>query len=98
MFELKNVKMTTDEGKRNVRFANAIRKQMVGKIVEAIENAGFDVSIAANGDIAIATCIDEGSGKTFYTRLAASLSDKELTYELPKKEKPVAEEIPNLFA
>ena len=44
MFEIKSVKLTTEEGKRNVRNANAVRKQMVDKVKDVLIEAGFDAT------------------------------------------------------
>ena len=91
MFELKNVKMTTGEGKRNVRFANAIRKQMVGKIVEAIENAGFDVSLAATGilEVLAIRIVFSISGLLFLGSISFGKSSKTSVISFPLSPQPI---------
>lgn len=97
---IQTIAMTKEDGKRNVKVANAIRTQMYNKLVEVVRDAGFDVQVAANGEIAITTCVDATSGSTYYTRLKVSLSDKSLdakTEKKPKAAKTVDVEIPELF-
>lgn len=99
MFEIKSVKLTTEEGKRNVRNANAVRKQMVDKVKDVLIGAGFDATIAANGDIAIPTCRDEATDSLFYIRLTPTFTDKSLDYKLERRPKKVEdpEPTPSLF-
>ena len=72
---------------------------MVEKLLSVLSEQGFDACVAANGDIAIATAIDEETGATFYTRLAVSFSDKDLESKPAPKKAPVKEPvvIPELF-
>lgn len=98
MAELKTFALTTEEGKRSVKNCNALRAQMYARIREVLADAGFDSLEAANGDIAIPTCIDEVTGETYYTRLAVSFSAKPLDSKVARKA-PAAEpvELPQLF-
>lgn len=97
--EIKSFELTNAEGKRNTILANGLRKQMIEKTVSVLTDAGLEAVIAANGDIAIATCVDATTGDTYYFRLAPSLSAKDLDSKVAKKtatkKEPV--EIPSLF-
>lgn len=98
--EIKSFELVTNEGKRNVKNCNAIRSQMFDKLIDILGDAGFEATKAANGDIAITTCIDSTTGDTYYTRLAVSLSNKALDAKVEKKVKEKVEEtveIPELF-
>ena len=88
----------TKEGKRNVKVCNAIRSEMYDKIKEILTDNGFEVSDAANGDIAIATAVDGATGEMYFTRLAVSFSNKALDAKVERKVKEkVEEEVPTLF-
>lgn len=97
--EIKAMELIKD-GKRNVKLCNGIRTQMFNKIKEVLEDNGFDVTVAANGELAIATAIDANTEATYYTRLAVSFTDKALDSKIVKKAKEKAPdvEIPNIFA
>lgn len=97
--EIKAIAMVTEEGKRNVKVCNQVRTQMYEKIMSVLSDAGLDVVKAANGDIAIKTCVDASTEEVYYTRLAVSLSNKALESKVEKKSKPKAEDVvvPNLF-
>lgn len=98
--EIKTLELVKADGKRNVKMANAVRKQMFDKITTVLTDAGFDVAVAANGEIAIKTAIDGHTGDTYYTRLAVSLSAKDLDAKIERKVKAketVEVEVPNLF-
>ena len=97
--EIKTMELIKD-GKRNVKLCNGIRTQMFGKIKEVLENEGFEVTVAANGELAITTAIDASTEATYYTRLAVSFTDKPLDTKIVKKAKEKAPEveIPNIFA
>ena len=101
MFEVKSFELVTNEGKRNVKNCNAIRSQMFDKIVEVLNDAGFEAVKAANGEIAIATVVDSTVGDTYYTRLAVSLSNKALDSKTERKAQAKTEapavEVPTLF-
>ena len=72
---------------------------MVAELIKVLGNAGFEVSNAANGDIAIATCIDENTGDLYNTRLSVTFSSKELDSKVTaKKKEKAAVELPDLFA
>ncbi len=99
--KIQTIALTNEEGKRQVKIANGVRAQMIEKITRVLMNEGLEVVKAANGDLAITTCVDAGSGNTFYTRLAVSLSDKPLDAKTEKKRKVKTEDetvIPELFA
>ena len=99
--EIKSIELTTAEGtKRNVKVCNAIRSQMFDHVRQVLADAGLDVVVAANGDIAIRTCIDSTTGDTYFTRLSVSFSAKPLDAKIERKAKPKTEdepEIPSLF-
>ena len=96
---LKTIELVTAEGKRAVKVANATRKASYEHIMSVLEDAGLAPVVAANGDIAIPTCIDATTGDTYYTRLSVSLSAKPLDSKVAKKVKAAAEPvvIDNLF-
>ena len=101
MFTIKSVALTNAEGKRQVKTANSIRSQMIDKITEILVDAGFDVCKAASGELAIKTCVDSTTGNTFYTRLAVTLSDKDLDAKTERKAKVKTAEtvvVPDLFS
>lgn len=91
MFEVKEVTIVNENGKRSVKVANAIRSQMFDKIMEILSDEGFEVTKAANGDIAIKTVIDQSTGDVYYTRLAVSLSAKDLEHKTVSKSKAKVE-------
>lgn len=99
--EIKSIELTTAEGtKRNVKVCNAIRSQMFDHICRVLADAGLDVTVAANGDIAVRTCTDSTTGDTYFTRLSVSFSAKPLDAKIERKAKPKTEdepEIPSLF-
>lgn len=99
--EIKSIELTTAEGtKRNVKVCNAIRSQMFDHVHQVLADAGLDVTVAANGDIAIRTCTDSTTGDTYFTRLSVSFSAKPLDAKIERKAKPKTEnepEIPSLF-
>lgn len=99
--EIKSIELTTAEGtKRNVKVCNAIRSQMFDHVRQVLTDAGLDVVVAANGDIAIRTCTDSTTGDTYFTRLSVSFSAKPLDAKIERKAKPKTEdepEIPSLF-
>ena len=101
MFEVKNVAMVTEDGKRKVKVCNGIRSQMYDKIVEILNAEGFAAEKAANGDIAFPVVVDEVTGDTYFIRLAVSLSNKALdskpAAKAKAKEKTEEVEVPNLF-
>lgn len=99
MFEVKEFELSTVEGKRNVRICNGIRSQLYDKVVELLEDAGFDVTEAANKDIAFPVAVDANTNETYYVRLALSLSSKPLDSKVVKKAKAKTDEveIPVLF-
>lgn len=98
-FELKQIALTKEDGKRNTAVCNGLRAQGYDKVMAVLAEAGFEPVRAANGDIAVPVCIDSVSGDTFYLRLAVSFSAKDLDSKLTKKpaakKEPV--EIPQLF-
>lgn len=99
--EIKSIELTTAEGtKRNVKVCNAIRSQMFDHVRQVLADAGLDVVVAANGDIAIRTCTDSTTGDTYFTRLSVSFSAKPLDAKIERKAKSKTEdepEIPSLF-
>lgn len=97
--EIKTMELIKN-GKRNVKLCNGIRAQMFDKVKEVLEDAGFEVVVAANGELAITTAIDASTEATYYTRLAVSFTDKPLDTKIVKKAKEKAPdvEIPNIFA
>lgn len=99
--EIKSFELTTAEGtKRNVKMCNGIRTQMYDHIRQILADAGLDVAVAANGDIAVRTCTDSTTGVDYYTRLSVSFSAKPLDSKVERKAKPKTEdepEIPSLF-
>lgn len=99
--EIKSIELTTAEGtKRNVKVCNAIRSQMFDHVRQVLADAGLDVVVAANGDIAIRTCTDSTTGDTYFTRLSVSFSAKPLDAKIERKAKQKTEdepEIPSLF-
>lgn len=99
--EIKSIELTTAEGtKRNVKVCNTIRSQMFDHVRQVLADAGLDVVVAANGDIAIRTCTDSTTGDTYFTRLSVSFSAKPLDAKIERKAKPKTEdepEIPSLF-
>ena len=101
MFEVKRFELVTNEGKRNVKNCNAIRSQMFDKIIDILNENGFNAVKAANGEIAIETVTDSTTGDLYYTRLAVSLSNKALDSKVERKAKAKVEteevEVPALF-
>ena len=98
--EIKSIELTTAEGtKRNVKVCNAIRSQMFDHICQVLGDAGLDVTVAANGDIAIPTCRDEATDSLFYIRLTPTFTDQGLDYKLERRPKKVEdpEPTPSLF-
>lgn len=96
--EIKTFELTTAAGKRNVKLANHFRKTMYDKIASVLKDAGFEVVVAANGELAIPTAQDATSGDIFYTRLGVSFTNKALDSKVERKVKEVAEvELPDLF-
>ena len=98
-YELKQIALTKEDGKRNTAVCNGLRAQGYDKVMALLAEAGFEPVRAANGDVAIPMCIDSVSGETFYLRLAVSFSSKDLDSKIAKKpaakKEPV--EIPQLF-
>lgn len=97
--EIKTMELIKD-GKRNVKLCNGIRAQMFNKVKEVLEAEGFEVEVAANGELAIKTAIDASTEATYFTRLAVSFTDKPLDTKAVKKVKEKAPEvaIPDIFA
>lgn len=102
--ELKTLKLTNEKGHRATKVCNGIKAQMQAKIKEVLEAAGFDVAVTATNELAIATAIDEATGETYYTRVATTLTAKDLNEKPERKgkakvETAEAEEVvPQLFA
>ena len=94
--------LTKENGSRNVKVCNHFRKEMFEAMMELLTSNGFAPVVAANGDIAIPTCVDETTGETYYTRLSVSFSNKPLEHKVERKpsttKAPVADELPSLFA
>lgn len=97
-FEMKELELVKN-GKRQVKLCNGIRSQVFDKVKEILIDNGFDAVVAANGDIALPIAVDAETGKTFYFRLAASFTNKDLDSKIEKKPVEKKEvDIPNLFA
>ena len=98
-YELKQIALTKEDGKRNTAVCNGLRAQGYDKVMALLADAGFEPVRAANGDIAIGLAQDTVTGETFYLRLAVSFSSKDLDSKIAKKpaakKEPV--EIPQLF-
>ena len=98
-YELKQIALTKEDGKRNTAVCNGLRAQGYDKVMEVLAGAGFEPVRAANGDISIPLVQDSTTGDIFYLRLAVSLSNKPLDSKVAKKpatrKEPV--EIPQLF-
>ena len=99
MFNVKTLPLTNDKGNRAVAVTNQVRAQMKDKIMAILSEAGFDVCVAANGDIAFPTAIDSATGKTYYTRLAMSFTDRDLDSVTAKRtQKAAPATVVSLFA
>ena len=96
---MKNFPLTKDNGTRNVKLCNSFRKEMFAALMELLETNGYAPVVAANGDIAIPTCVDETTGDTYYTRLSVSFSNKPLEHKVERATRKVAEPetLPSLF-
>lgn len=97
--EIKSFNLIKEDGKRNVKLANSLRSEMFNKIKDILADEGFEVTVAANGDIAVKTAVDAATGDVFYTRLAVSFSNKSLDAKVERKAKAKAEDevMPTLF-
>lgn len=98
-YELKQIALTKEDGKRNTAVCNGLRAQGYNKVMAILADAGFEPVRAANGDISIPLVQDSATGDIFYLRLAVSLSNKPLDSKIAKKPATKKESIviPELF-
>lgn len=99
-FNVQVVEMVKEDGKRNVKMANALRAQALDKVIAVLNDAGFEAGKAANGDIYFPLVEDANTGAIYNIRLALSLSDKAIDAKVERKAKAKTTEevaVPALF-
>lgn len=97
------IQFTNEKGNVSAKARKHIKDSVIAKIAQAFEVAGLESVVNADGGLSIAVAQDAGTGKTIFTHLAFTVSDRDPAVKTAKSKKktkaPAAEvELPDIFA